>query len=64
MGEDRALVGLAGNDGVQFGILEFGVGTFRRVQPEILLAGLGIVTYMAAARLLKMPELGWAIRGK
>jgi hypothetical protein len=34
------------------------------VAATLVLAGLGIVTYMAAARLLKMPELGWAIRGK
>ena len=34
------------------------------VAATLVLAGLGMVTYMAAARLLKMPELGWAIRGK
>jgi putative peptidoglycan lipid II flippase len=34
------------------------------VAATLVLAGLGIVAYMAAARLLKMPELGWAIRGK
>ncbi len=34
------------------------------VAATLVLAGLGIITYMAAARLLKMPELGWAIRGK
>jgi putative peptidoglycan lipid II flippase len=34
------------------------------VAATLVLAGVGIVTYVAAARMLKMPELGWAIRGK
>jgi putative peptidoglycan lipid II flippase len=34
------------------------------VAATLVLAGVGIVTYVTAARMLKMPELGWAIRGK
>jgi putative peptidoglycan lipid II flippase len=34
------------------------------VAATLVLAGVGIVAYVAAARILKMPELGWAIRGK
>jgi putative peptidoglycan lipid II flippase len=34
------------------------------VGSTLVFAGVGGVTYLAAARLLKMPELGWALRGK
>jgi hypothetical protein len=30
----------------------------------LALAGIGTVCYTAASRVLKMPELGWALRGK
>ena len=34
------------------------------VGETLVLAGIGAVSFTAASRLLKMPELGWALRGR
>jgi hypothetical protein len=42
--------------------LDSGAGWAWSVASLLVLAGVGAIAYVAASRLLRMPELGWTLR--